>query len=429
MLHRSTRFFMLEVKSLCKRYRGLPAIDNVSFRVGAGEIVGYVGPNGSGKSTTVKIVTGLLEPNDGQVLFEGESIRNNLQAYRAAFGYVPEEAHVYTHLSGLEYLQLVGRLRNMSEALIDLKANRLLSLLGLESWRHSPISLYSKGMKQRVLISASLLHDPKLLIFDEPLSGLDVVSARLFKDLLEALAVQAERFTAGREQSQFEILVRHIFYRFLHNELLTSDDDETKRVMQISCAIAVPGMIVALFLFPAYHAFPPYPVPRPFWSQAGDHYFYVMYSFVVMGAATVFEWDLLFPDLVDVFVLSIQPIASRHLFFARVLALAIFLGLVLFGTSILGILFMPLVAELPNFLRHLLAHSTAVFASGTFAAATFLALQGVLLNIVGENIFRRITPLLQGTSIMFLLAILLLHPTLSRSLEPLLSSGAPAVRL
>ena len=183
---------MLEVKELSKSYRGLPAIDKVSFRVRAGEIVGYVGPNGSGKSTTVKIVTGLLEPNTGQVLFQGESIRNNLQAYRASFGYVPEEAHVYTHLSGLEYLQLVGRLRNMQENLIDLKANRLLSLLGLESWRHSPISLYSKGMKQRVLIAASLLHDPKLLIFDEPLSGLDVVSARLFKDLLEQLAAQGK---------------------------------------------------------------------------------------------------------------------------------------------------------------------------------------------------------------------------------------------
>ena len=244
-----------------------------------------------------------------------------------------------------------------------------------------------------------------------------------------SLSVQAEDFTTGREQSQFEILIRHIFYRFLHNELLTSDDDETKRVMQISCAVAVPGMLVALFLFPAYHAFPPYPVHRPFWAQAGDHYFYVMYSFVVMGAATVFEWDLLFPDLVDVFVLSIQPIASRDLFFARVLALAIFLGLVLFGTSILGILFMPLVAELPSFLRHLLAHSAAVFASGMFAAATFLALQGILLNIAGENIFRRITPLLQGMSIMLLLAILLLHPTLSRSLELLLTSGARVVCL
>jgi ABC-2 type transport system ATP-binding protein len=184
--------FMLEVKSLSKSYRGLQAIDNINFAIRPGEIVGYVGPNGSGKSTTVKIVTGLLEPTDGQVLFQGHSIRDNLQAYRTAFGYVPEEAHVYTHLSGLEYLQLIGRLRNLPEALIDLKANRLLTLLGLESWRHSPISLYSKGMKQRVLISAALLHDPKLLIFDEPLSGLDVVSARLFKDLLIALAAQGK---------------------------------------------------------------------------------------------------------------------------------------------------------------------------------------------------------------------------------------------
>src|SRR6202789_3517165 len=183
---------MLEVKALCKSYRGLPAIDKVAFNIRAGEIVGYVGPNGSGKSTTVKIVTGLLEPNAGLVLFEGESIRLNLQGYRAAFGYVPEEAHVYTHLSGLEYLQLVGRLRGMEERLIDLKANRLLSLLGLESWRHSPISLYSKGMKQRILIAAALLPDPRLLVFDEPLSGLDVVSARLFKDLLQQLAAQGK---------------------------------------------------------------------------------------------------------------------------------------------------------------------------------------------------------------------------------------------
>src|ERR1700728_2039558 len=139
---------MLEVKALSKSYRRLPAIDDVSFRVRPGEIVGYVGPNGSGKSTTVKIITGLLEPSDGTVFFECESIRNNLKAYRAAFGYVPEEAHVYTHLSGLEYLQLVGRLRSLPEALIDLKANRLLALLNLDSWRHSPISLYSTGRSE-----------------------------------------------------------------------------------------------------------------------------------------------------------------------------------------------------------------------------------------------------------------------------------------
>lgn len=183
---------MLEVKSLSKSYRGIPAVQDVSFRIRPGEIVGYVGPNGSGKSTTVKIVTGLLEASEGQVFFEGRSIREDLTSYRAAFGYVPEEAHVYTHLSGLEYLQLVGRLRNLSEGIIDVRANKLLGLLGLASWRHSPISLYSKGMKQRVLIAAALLHDPRLLILDEPLSGLDVVSARLFKDLVQQLAAQGK---------------------------------------------------------------------------------------------------------------------------------------------------------------------------------------------------------------------------------------------
>ena len=183
---------MLEVKHLTKRYRGIASIENINFLINPGEIVGYLGPNGSGKSTTVKIVTGLLQPNEGEVLFEGRRIQHNMLSFRAALGYVPEEAHIYTYLSGLEYLQLVGRLRGLKEQTIDRKANQMLATLGLESWRHSPISFYSKGMKQRVLIAAALLHDPRLLVFDEPLSGLDVVTARLFKDLLEELAAQGK---------------------------------------------------------------------------------------------------------------------------------------------------------------------------------------------------------------------------------------------
>jgi ABC-2 type transport system ATP-binding protein len=175
---------MLELENVSKSYRGIPAISNVSFRVNAGEVVGYLGANGSGKSTTVKIITGLLQPNEGRVLFQGNNMRDDLVTFRAALGYVPEEAHLYTYLSGIEYLQLVARLRGLQEREIQIKATRLLRLLGLESWRHSPISMYSKGMKQRVLIAAALMHDPKLLIFDEPLSGLDVLSSRLFKDLL-----------------------------------------------------------------------------------------------------------------------------------------------------------------------------------------------------------------------------------------------------
>jgi ABC-2 type transport system ATP-binding protein len=183
---------MLELQHLYRSFRTIPAIQDISFNVAPGEIVGFLGPNGAGKSTTVKIITGMLRPDDGHVLFEGKDIRKDMVAFRSVLGYVPEEAHLYSYLSGLEYLQLVGRLRGIGEALLEAKATRLLKLLHLESWQYSPISSYSKGMRQRVLIAAALLHDPKLLIFDEPLSGLDVVSSRLFKDLLELLAAQGK---------------------------------------------------------------------------------------------------------------------------------------------------------------------------------------------------------------------------------------------
>ena len=239
--------------------------------------------------------------------------------------------------------------------------------------------------------------------------------------------VEAKASPVQRQQGQFEILLRHLLVRFVHNELLMADD-ETRRILQISSAVALPGLLVALFLFPAYHAFPPFPFPRPFWPQVGDHYFYVMYAFLVMGAATVYDWDLLFPDLLDVFVLSILPITGRRLFAGRVLALVIFLGGILLGTSALGILVFPLAAEQPNALRHLAAHTVAVLASGSFAVGAFLTLQGVLLNLLGERMFRRLTPLLQGGSLMLLLGTLLLYPTLSHALQPLLTDGSLPVR-
>ena len=236
-----------------------------------------------------------------------------------------------------------------------------------------------------------------------------------------SLGVQAETYTPPREQSQFETLTRHILFRFFHNELLGTDD-ETSRIMQITYLVALPTLVVTMFLFPSYHAFPPHP-PRSFWPRVTDHYFYVMYAFIAMGAATVYEWDLLFPDLLDVFILSPLPIEARRLFLARVLALAIFLGLVLVGTSAFGIIMLPAVAEAPRYFHHAFAHATAVFASGLFTATTFLALQGILLNLLGENIVRKLTPLLQGASIMLLLAILLLHPTISGSLKPILTTA------
>jgi ABC-2 type transport system ATP-binding protein len=183
---------MLEVRGLTKRFRGLTAVDHVSFILKPGQITGYLGPNGSGKSTTVKMLTGLLHPTEGTVLFDGREIRHDPIAYKQRLGYVPEEPNLYNYLTGLEYLQLAGRLRGIEETAVNRKANELLELLSLTEARWSPISTYSKGMKQRVLIAAALLHDPDLLIFDEAQSGLDIANSLLFRHLLHALAARGK---------------------------------------------------------------------------------------------------------------------------------------------------------------------------------------------------------------------------------------------
>jgi ABC-2 type transport system ATP-binding protein len=179
---------MLEIQGLTKYYRNIAVVNDVSFSVRAGEVTGYLGPNGSGKSTTVKIITGLIEASAGKVLLDGADIREDLIGFKRRLGYVPEEAILYSYLTGLEYLQLMGCLRGMGPRETERKANDLLELFSLHPHRHASISTYSKGMKQRVLISAALLHDPDLLILDEPLSGIDVTSALLFKHLLNELA-------------------------------------------------------------------------------------------------------------------------------------------------------------------------------------------------------------------------------------------------
>ena len=134
------------------------------------------------------MITGLIEPSSGRILFNGVDIRKELDDFKRRLGYVPEEAHVYPSLTGMEYLQLIGRLRGMQEQAITRKANDLLNLFSLHLRRHSPLAAYSKGMRQRVLIASALLHDPDVLIFDEPLSGLDVSSILLFKHLVAELA-------------------------------------------------------------------------------------------------------------------------------------------------------------------------------------------------------------------------------------------------
>ena len=183
---------MLELRNICKTFNRIEAVDHVSFSARAGEITGYLGPNGSGKSTTMKMLAGLMQPTSGTILFNGKPIAADLNKHKERMGYVPEEPHLYGHLSGLEYLIMVGQLRNLPSKLALDRIDGLLQRFSLRADRHVPISNYSKGMRQKVLLSAALLHNPDLLLLDEPFSGLDVGTALVLRSLIQELAARGK---------------------------------------------------------------------------------------------------------------------------------------------------------------------------------------------------------------------------------------------
>jgi len=183
---------MLEVRHLTKRFSGIAVVEQVNFSIAPGEILGYIGPNGAGKSTTVKMLTGLIEPSEGEILFCGENVVRDMKAYQSRIGYVAEEAHLYPHLSGFEYLQLAGRLRGLRRDILEPRICELLHLFDLWEDRESNLASYSKGMRQKILLSVALMHNPDLLILDEPFSGLDVNTAMVLRSLLRALAARGK---------------------------------------------------------------------------------------------------------------------------------------------------------------------------------------------------------------------------------------------
>jgi ABC-2 type transport system ATP-binding protein len=170
---------MLEARGLTKYYSAIPAVRNVSFQLDSGGVVGLLGPNGSGKSTTVSILAGLLEPSGGTVFFDGQDVQNDLLGYKAQIGYVPEEAVLYTYLTGPEYLSLIGNLRGLPPERLRARIDGFLTLFNLQ-----------EGMRQKILISAALLHDPTIIILDEPNSGLDVTTTLVLRSLVQALSAE-----------------------------------------------------------------------------------------------------------------------------------------------------------------------------------------------------------------------------------------------
>jgi len=205
---------MLELRGVSKRFLGIAAVDNVSFSARPGEVTGYLGPNGS---------TGLIEATSGQVFFEGAPIQRDLIAYKQRLGYVPEEPHLYAHLTGLEYLVMVGQLRGVSRAAAAKRIDGLLRLFALHGDRHVPISSYSKGMRQKVLLSAALLHNPDLILLDEPFSGLDVGSALILRSLIQELAARRKvvLFSSHELETVERVCSRVVI---LHRGKIVADD-------------------------------------------------------------------------------------------------------------------------------------------------------------------------------------------------------------
>lgn len=183
---------IVAIEDLTMRYGDKAVLKGINLNIFKGQIIGYIGPNGAGKSTTVKILLGIVEGYSGEIKIFGEKIKNGDIEYKKRIGYIPETAEIYDNLTAREYLTFIGEVYGMEFQEADEKAKKLLGLFGMEQGYDSRISSFSKGMKQKVLIVASLLHNPDILFFDEPLSGLDANSVMVFKEILSELAAQGK---------------------------------------------------------------------------------------------------------------------------------------------------------------------------------------------------------------------------------------------
>jgi ABC-2 type transport system ATP-binding protein len=183
---------MISLRNVSKSYGAKVALRKVSFDIAKGEICGYIGPNGAGKSTTVRILTGMLAPDAGTALLAGIDVAAHPENVKRMIGYVPETGAVFEALTAREYLRFAGRLRDLDERLIARRSDALLRHFGLTDAADTMMTAFSKGMRQKVIISTALLHAPDIYFFDEPLDGLDAHATLLFKDLLEHLALRGK---------------------------------------------------------------------------------------------------------------------------------------------------------------------------------------------------------------------------------------------
>jgi len=236
----------LRGRNLSKRYSGLHVVQNVNVVVRPGEVLGYLGPNGSGKTTTARMLSGLLDPSNGAVEYDGRDIRSDLLSFRKRLGYIPEEPFLYPFLSGREYLELVGRLRELPQKLLDEKIDGFLRLFNLSGAGDQSIASYSKGMRQKIVISAALIHDPDVIIFDEPETGLDVATTMMLRYLVRTLA---SRGKAIMYSSHILEVVEKVCDRImvLHKGQVVADDS-IERLRSMASSSSLEGVFSQLVI-------------------------------------------------------------------------------------------------------------------------------------------------------------------------------------
>ena len=179
---------MIQIRNLSKHYGKLAAVDNLNLEVARGEIFGFLGPNGAGKTTTIRCMMGILKATAGQVLLDGHDVVGAAQQAKAISGFIPDRPFIYEKLSGSEFLNFVGKLHRVDAARLTRRIAELLDHLELTLWQDELVESYSHGMKQRLVVCGALIHEPKILIVDEPMVGMDPKGARTLKDLFCALA-------------------------------------------------------------------------------------------------------------------------------------------------------------------------------------------------------------------------------------------------
>ena len=180
---------MIELVNLSKSYRNIKAVDKINLRIEDGTIFGFLGPNGAGKTTTIKMMAGVMNPTGGRIILDGIDLMNDPVSAKKIVGYIPDRPFLYERLTGWEFLKLISALYGMNGSTeLDKKILRLLNLFEIAEWKDELIESYSHGMKQRLIMCSALIHDPKILIVDEPMVGLDPKAMRLVKEIFRKKA-------------------------------------------------------------------------------------------------------------------------------------------------------------------------------------------------------------------------------------------------